>query len=271
MPRLRIVPLNHHDYATLTTSAASVTDFGIEHTQSSIRDHLWRTTSTATQSFSGSLTADREANSFSLFRHTAHGGDIQLELYSDDAFTTNVYDSTALAASCFPASGIYDWGDFNNDPQLPNAPYQLWLGADYTFRSYRVSFSGTPTAAYWQASRACLGKAFEFTINPNYGASLGFATNTDRNRSRGGSLRTNRGEIWRTFKFDLGWVDELDRETLVDLFATLGTGVDFMVSMYPEDTTRKERDNMMMGKFASLNSIQQQISWMQSTLQIEEN
>ncbi len=265
---LRIVPLNHHDAATLTNSIAPATGFLVTNTQNSTRSLVWKSPDGTAQNIKGTLAASRSATFFGMFLHSAAGGSVRLQLFSDAAWVTQVYDSTALAASNITSTDVYDWGNSSNDQFRSSGPYWLWFAAT-TFQSYTISFSGTPTAGYWQASRIWLGKAFEVGVNPDYGATLGFATLTDRNRSRGGSLRTNVGPTWRVMQMDLNALVEAERGTMVDIFQYLGTGRDFVLSLFPADGTRLERDNMVNAKFSALDAIGRQVNRLTNRLQVE--
>lgn len=266
---LRIVPYNLHDDATLTTTGATVaTGFEAEHTQDSVRSSLVRTTSGSAFAIKGTLATSCKASAFGLFRHTAHGGTIRLRLFTDAAWSSSAYDSTALNADRFTTSATFGFGQSNTDYMKTNAPYSLFFTLT-TFQSYQIDFGGTPTAGYWQACRAILGEHFEFAVNPSWGASIGFADNADRDRSRGGSLRTGGGEIWRTMQLDLAEIQESDRETVLDILEYLGTTRDCMTSLFPGDGTRLERDNTIWGKFANLNAIGRQVSYLTGRLQLE--
>lgn len=275
MTFMRVVPLNFHDAATLSTSLAPVTDFPAEDTQNSIRSKGWRSPDLTTQYIAGTLDADRTATHFSLFRHTCAGANVRLQLYSDAAWTTQVYDSTTVAVRNVTATDPYDWGVDplgigQNDPFVTEAPFWLWFAAT-TFRSYKVTFSGTPLAsAYFQVSRIWLGRYFELARQPIFGASIGPVDQTDRNRSIGGSLRTNLGAVWRTMTLDLSGVNEDERATWGKLGRYLGTGRDFVLSLYPGDGTEKERDHTLNVKFLALDPILRNTAVYSKRLQLEE-
>lgn len=272
---LRVVPLNFHDSGTLSTSVAPVTDFPAEDTQNSIRSKGWRSPNLTTQYIAGTLDSDRTATHFSLFRHTCAGADVRLQLYSDAAWTTQVYDSGTVAVKNVAATDPYDWGvdPFGvgqNDPFVLEAPFWLWFTAT-TFRSYRITFSGTPLdSTYFQVSRIWLGKHFELARQPVFGASIGPADQTVRNRSIGGSLRTDISASWRVMVLDLSGVNEDERATWGKIARQLGAGRDFVLSLYPEDGTEKERDHTLNVKFSALDPILRNSAVYSKRLQLEE-
>lgn len=266
----RIVPYNDHDDAVLTPSATAAVGFPATDTQNDIRSRVWRTTSTSSQSVTGVLSATRTANHFSMWRMRAQGASVRLQLYSDAGASAQVYDSTALAVNCFSDSDPYTWSTGTNNPFLEYAPFVHWF-ANTNYRSYKVTWSGTPTNwSYFQVSRIVLGKYFEFTHQPKFGMSLGLDDLTDRNRSMGGSLRTNIGESWRTLQLDWGWLEDTERATILKIKRQLGKGRSLVVSIYPGNGTDLERDHMMLCKFVSLDPIIRDINVYTTRMQFEE-
>lgn len=277
---LRIVPRNFHDEATLSVTEAAGS-FPISETQNHARDSAWRSATTGTVTVSGTFTRARTANFFGMFRHRCHGGKVQLELFSDTAWISSVYDSTALAVNkIVGGSGdtAYAWGDDPYglgpyDPLFIESPYWLWF-ATQTFQSYQITLSDHSTTFwpdYWQISRLWLGKYFEPRINPSYdGHGLGWVDNGDNNRTAGGSLRSNLGARWREGKMTLNSVDEHESPVWMDITANSRTGKDVVSSLFPEDGTRRERDNILCCKFASLDPLGRQVGRLTKNLAIRE-
>ncbi|MGH7605400.1 MAG: hypothetical protein ACRENK_15570 [Gemmatimonadaceae bacterium] len=273
------MPRNFHDEATLSTQFVSATDMTAPNTQNCQRSKVWRSTDGTDQYVRGTFADSlaRSASFFGFFRHRCHGGTVQLQLYSDAAWTTQVYDSGALAViNVVPTDGA-DWGinpygSGSIDPFLLDAPYWLYFTPTACL-SYQISFAAnvsTYGAAYWQVCRFFLGKYFEAAVNPDYGATLGFVDQTEVNRSRGGSRRTNVGVSWRVMQMDLNSIHEDERAAWLDIARQCGTGRDLVLSLFPEDGTRLERDNIVNAEFSALNAIGRQVSRLTSHLQIEE-
>ena len=276
MANLRIVPLNHWDAATLSTTGAMAAGFPLINTQNSTRGLVARSTSNAAQSWKATWGASpvRTCTFFGMFLHTVGGigstGTIRVQLYSDAAWTTGIYDSTALSANNITPTEAYQFGISSNDPFAGTWPFWLWFTSK-TFRSAQITFGGTPLNAYFQASRIFIGEALEVTYNPAYGATLGWVDKSDRNRSRGGSLRTSVGPSWRVMDNPMPWVDNAQRASFLDTQRYCGTGRDFVISLYPEDGTRLERDYMLNAKFVALDALGRPSKNRLSTrLQVEE-
>lgn len=278
---LRIVPRNFHDEATVTTSSAA-TGFDVTNTQNTARDTVWRSAVSTTTTVSGTFSRNRVVNFFGMFRHRNHGGSIRVQLYSDAAWTTQVDDTGTVAINkIVGGSGdtAYAWGDDpygagQYDPLLTDSPYWFWFATSRTIRSYKATFSSISSTywpgTYWQASRFWVGLGFEVAINPVYGAALGWQDETDRNRTRGGSLRTNLGAKWKTIKWDFDAIAENEVPVWLDILANAQTGKDIVVSLFPNDGTRKERDHIIAAKLSALDPIGRQVNRLTHSMQAEE-
>lgn len=261
--KLRIVHENLHDVAELSASPAAAALFEETNTQNSLRDRTFRSTGTASQVIKGVLPAADAASCLALFRHNAHGGQVQLELFSDAAWTDSVYDSGVLEANCFEPDGDFPL------TRLRPMPFVHWFEPE-EFRSYAITFDGTPSGAFWEVSRVVLGLAWEAQINPDYGAPLGWGDNTESNRTLGGSHRTNRGAQWRTLQLELNQVRESDRDALIAITEAMGMGQDGLLSLFPEDGTTREGTYTLNFKFTSLDPLGRQISRLTKRLSIQE-
>jgi hypothetical protein len=263
MTTLRLIPRNWHYEATLSTEFPAADGYSIVNTQNRKRSRVWRSSS-----FSGANAHDdqyiagtfadgftRGVNFFGLFRHRCHGGKVRLELFSDANWTVQVYDSTALDIINVTPTDGHDWGidpygEGRADPHLLDAPYWLYFG-EVDCLSYRITFSDhailtlpNPSdpppfgAQFWEVGTFVLGRYFEVGWPPAYGAELGFIDLTETDRSRGGSLYSNRGAQARTLKLALDNVAETERAAWVDIVRYSGLGRDVVVSLFPEDGSR---------------------------------
>lgn len=300
MNNTRFVLRNFHDEATLSTEFPVAPGFPVANTQNRVRTRVWRSTDTTEQFVAGTF-ADgfpRRASYLGLFRHRIHAGAVKLDLYSNDDYTGLAYSSgfvdTVPSASylSLPTDG-FDWGvdefssalgfppdSFKRDPFVLQSPYWHWFD-EVEFLSYKITFgagSYLPYYSYWQVSRIVLGLAVRLGFNtsrgnPAFGFQLGMADLTSRNRSRGGSLRSNRGPIWRTSVFDFNAILEEERAGWLDLMQYVGTGRDFVVSIFPEHAavaTRIERDHMILAQLIALDPLGRQAKVLTKRMQIEE-
>lgn len=269
MANLRIAPVNFHDDSSLSSSS-ELGDLFVTNTQSVARGLIWRGDAASIPvTHSGSFTADRVANCFSLFRHNLIGRKVRLELFSSASYTGSVYDSGATNVLGPTLTSGYDWGyqpDVTNsqyDPLHSEGPYTDYFSS-VTFRSYKITFTNnTSAAATLEVCRAFLGQYVEFELNPEPGTSLalGWDTNSTQARTWGGSLRTNNKSRWRSLTFNMGMVFESQRPILLDMMAVCGLTRDVFVSLHPGDGTRLERDHSMNAKFANMDAITREYSF----------
>lgn len=278
---LRIVPRNFFDEATISASA-EVTGFEVENTKNEIRTRVWRTPDGTNATVQGTYTdsTDRFPTFFGMFLHRCHGGDIRLQLFSDTAYSSPVYDSGVVPIINVTVTDGMDWGvnpfpgysEGSIDPFIEYAPYWIWFDP-VGIQSFQIDLSSHSSdfnRDEWQVSRFYLGRHVEMLRQPDFGMTLGRADITDRNRSRGGSLRTNLGASFRTMEMNLGAMDEDERAEWLDIMQFTGTGRAFVLSLFPEENSRRERDHILMCKFTSLNAIGREVNRLTHRIQIEE-
>lgn len=269
MPNFRIVPRNLHDDATLGSTVTPTADFPVTNTQNTIRGRVFQVSGGASVTIAGTLPASCSATFFGMFNHRCHGGSFEVKLYTDAAWSSLAYSSGALPVNGPTSTEPFDWGVNDNDPLVTSTPAWTWFN-ETTFQSYRVVLTGTPSSGVWEVSRLWLGKHFETFINPAWGASIGFASDTSKSRSRGGSLRTNRGAKWKTMSFDFEWIPEGDRAAWLQIMEYCGLDRDVVVSLFPEEDSIRERDNVMMGKFTAIDPIaRSNYAYLSKKIQVE--
>lgn len=268
MPNFRLIPHNLHDDATLSETGTSVAGFGPANTQKTLRERVLRITGND-YVLKGVLPFACSASGFGLFRHTLPiTATVQLELFSDAAWSTPTYDSTALSVDCFTDDSSFDFGLGAGYAQLVRrfVPFVHWF-EPATVRSFRVTFAGANSP---DICRVFLGLAWSPTYNPDYGAPLSIEDLTDSNRTLGGSQRTNEGEKYRKFRVDFSSLLEADRQPLLDIMEHNGLSRDFMVSLFPEDGTMLEAAYTLNAKFVSLGPLGRQISRLTKALDMQE-
>jgi hypothetical protein len=257
----RLSVINFVDDATLSASPAAVSTLPVDNLTSPMRDRLWRASSLATQVISGHWSgAGRKPNCLGLFRHNGHGGQVRLQLYQDKDLTTQVYDSGVLDLFDVVALGSFDWGVDPlglgpTDPYGGEAPYTLFFTAT-ACAGFKVTLSGFGGSGspYWQAGRLWLGKYFEFAYNAAQ-VSLRPVEASEQVRTRGASLRANRGGRWHEMDMDFAFITEDDRPVVLDSMKQAGLAQDVLFSVFPTGTGRNKRDYTINGHLASLEPI----------------
>ena len=195
-------------------------------------------TSTASQDIKGTWGGTAyTVSQLALWRHNlAYSDTIRLYLYSDVAWTTGVYDSTALGAY---TTGLFtDWGwGFTNRYFTPVA----------SVKSFKITVAAS--AAAFTCARLYLGPYTEATINPNYGFVLTDENNAKQARSEGGSLRSYPKADWRSANFDMLMLTEADRAAWREIGRYCGINKSLVASLFPGAGGTSERDFTICGKF----------------------
>jgi hypothetical protein len=279
MSRLRLAIVNHWDTGALVASTA-VSTLPVENTRLHSRGSPWRSISNAAQYITNVETGTLAANMVRFRNHNLAGGTARLRLYSDAGMTTTVYDSTALAvpaqASAY-AGANYGLGGSASAAQAADdifgnsTPFTIYFTA-IAFRAARLDLVGGALAtSYLQVGRIRLAMHRESAINPAYGAQLSVGSNTQGARTRGGSLRTNTGEIWKRLDLNMAYITDVDRAFWMDVLNYSQMARDVFVSVFPGDSdVRLERDYELDGKFVALDPLIYDVAYRSKHVVIEE-
>lgn len=277
MPNLRAVAKNVWDLLTVTC-ADELDAMPATNTQNVSRSHVLRAPTTFIEAgppdyadliIQGSIEdeADVRANCLYFFRHNLYGKDVEVEFFSDDAFTTSVHVANFTVDAMSPAGSTYDWGhvdssdDLRFDPLRGIAPFEYFLPSTIVFKSVRITIEDPPQTP--EICRIWMGVYREMSVNPDFGAMLGIGSNGGSQRTRGGSLIGNPGAKWRTLSMALSRLTEEERAFWLDVMHICGTDKDFVLSLFPADATseRKARDYAGNWKFTSLDAMSLEIGW----------
>jgi hypothetical protein len=239
MPNLRIGYLNRADAAVLTASPVLVAAAPVTYLQNNARGAIAQATSTASQDIKGTWngTAYGDITQLTLWRHNLAAADtIRLLQYSDTAWTTQVADSTALAA--YPSGLFSNWGwGF----------YNYYFAATAGVKSFKITVAAS--AAALQCARLYLGPYTEAPINPDYGFILAPQTSAIQSRSEDGSLRSLPKADWRSATFDMSLTTEADRAAWYEISRYCGITKAFVASLFPGAGGTAERDHTIYGQW----------------------
>jgi hypothetical protein len=260
---MRIVPENFFDrvLAADLTMTSAVAAMPVSNLQSNVRDRVWRSTSNANQVMQFDWDGDEyPVSAWWLYPGELLNANVRLQLYSDAAATVQIYDSTTLAFPSFATSGYADYA-FGGDPDLGLAgqiPLVKWITEIYPKAGKLTISDGGITLGYFEASRFGVGRYADApfaAVAP--GLSLGWMSNAQHRRSRGGTLRRRSGTgRWREMRFEVFLNSEADRYEWMDLLAACDPGKEILVSLFPGDgSTRQERDHTILGSLEVLNPI----------------
>lgn len=291
MSNLRIAIKNHLDDDDNVGVTSQALNFPYTNTMKKSRGLVWRSVGNDTDS--GNPLADqtfiynwvagpRSANVLAVFGHNLAGGTVRLVLISGiGSPSSTVYDSGAVtvpSADDSMAGANYGLGGSTSAPtdrddMFGNStPFVLYFSA-VEFDEAHITFGTGPLSTsdgYLQAGRMWLAMYKEPGRSADFGAQLSWETNTQTGRTRGGSLRSNNGEVWRKLDLDLSSVIPTERAFFDDLQRYSQTSRDIFISVFPGKGGRDERDYQLNGEVVTLNPMIYEFNYRKTHLSIEE-
>lgn len=258
---IRILHTNFFDEATISVTPSAVSTLPITNLQSSTRDRLWRSPNAEQQVISGSWGGNaRPINAFGIWPGNLIGARVRLQLFSDAAYTTQVYDTGTLDVFTYSGTG---WGDFDwgahpwgveaTDLMAARAPLLRYF-TEITAGSFKVTITarGAHADPYFEASRIWLSQSVAAPYHARPGVEPRWNTDSEHQRTGGVLRRIPRGK-WRELRFETLFTAEADRAAWSDIVGYCSTDREVVVSLYPGEGTRRERDFTVMGSLDVLN------------------
>lgn len=246
--------------SAITATVAAVSSLPLSNLKRSSRARVWRNSSAASVVIKVSLegTSALAANVVGLFRHNLeNAGTIRIELCSDYACTTTIYDSGTVAAYDSPTLGDLDWGVdplgtglFDNHAKYYVA-YFLQNTATPVL-GVKITLTDTGNSAnYVEASRLFIGKGTELTYNWKT-LKLAWKETTKQDRSDGNTLLSDGTMPYREMNVDLEWVSSAQRAALLDMCRFAGMRKDILVAARPGVGGEDERDHTFLARLAAM-------------------
>jgi hypothetical protein len=262
---LRIVPVNDFDTASLSVSPAAATTLPVTNLQSNIRDDLWRSTSLAPQVITGTWAGNvRRLSHFSLWpsgqESSLIGATVRLQLYSDLAMSSSVYDQTwDFFTPTGPGWGDDPWGAFRwgveyDDRTARLAPLAKWFSyVDASAFKITIANAGAVDTPYFEARRVWLGEYQDAPFNARTGMGHGWASGSEVVRNPYGPLRRKAGGTWRELRFEAVFLTESDRAKWSGIHYACDPANEVLVSLYPTAASeRTRRDFTAIGSLSGL-------------------
>lgn len=239
---MRIAYLNRADAATLTAVPAAQSDKPVTYLQNDDRGYVFRSADVSSpQVIYGEWSGTSYAISCCrLDRSNLQTNDTwRLQLYSDAAWATQVYDSGTVDVF---TDNTFDAWDF--------AFSELFFTEQVGVKSFKFTITSSSNPdGYIEVARLFLGPYTEATYDPKVGLSSGWVDNSKQTRRRGGTIEVDEQAQWRTMSFDMFLATEADRATWAEIGRYCGKRKTVWVSVFPGLGTAQERDYSLLGKF----------------------
>lgn len=200
------------------------------------------------------LKTSRQVRVFAIPKHNiSTAGKIRIR--GEDPLTTVLYDTgwldvwpTVYPTGSLPSTDTRLLGKYTAEEALSvNVGFVHVLPALTAMRYIRVEIDDTTNAAgYIDLARLVVAGAYQPTVNMQYGAKLGYETETTRTVTDGGAAVFNDKPRRRTFECVLG--DQPEDEALAQAFEmmrTLGTATQLFFVYNPADTAHAPRRSFL--------------------------
>jgi len=237
-PRLLIRDLTA--LGTLAVSPAALSTLPIGNLLTQPRNEVWRSPGVTTQVITVVFGSNQTASMVALARLNATtGGTVQVQGYDDAGMTSQLFNSTALAAFSTASLADVDAFRYLEDSFRGKKNFVYYFTKVTTLRAIKITITdaGNP-AGYIEASRLFIGDYFEFTYEAGDSGESGASRSlTVQGRSEGGDLWSDRGPGYEQQTVDLDNIHEDDVPELLALSEFLGTHTDFFFDLLPGDTS----------------------------------
>ncbi len=241
MPKLRILPLNLVDSATVTASPAAASGNPETNLQDQRRKKTARSTSTASQEWRFSWASAQRVNMIALRYHNlTAAAQLAAPTYSDSAFTTSV--AANAAANCFAYTGLANEDVLTSQDFriIKNSARYLTLATNVQSMKAVLTDAANPDG-FFDLSRVFIGEYMEFTYGLPYGGfKLTFLDLSEQIDMADGSIVTDKREKRRQLTLLPNAIPASDMARLLSLLRANGKDRDIWVSCLPEDGTYQE-------------------------------
>lgn len=217
-------------FGTVGSAAASMPATNLQTHQPGER---WRATNLGAAYFTLDLGAAREIDLIALlYTNATSAATWRIRAAATEAGTVSAPDYDSTAISLWPTTGLGDW---------PYVHAFEWLGgASETRRWWRIDIddSGNPDG-FFDAGRLYLAKAWQPSVNRQYGLRWEYADNLQSVRSRSGGSFAGDGGRWRVLQYALENIPEA--EIFAQAFARdrlFGREGDVFVIVDPENAAQ---------------------------------
>lgn len=268
----RLVAVNFMDsehVSDLAVSPAAETLYPITNLQSDVGSDTWRSTSLASQEITGSFGGNaRRVSMWGIFPGLGAacllGAQVRVQLYSDAARATQVYDSGTLDVFTWTGEvygtfpwGAHPWGVEHGHHQVRRTPLLRWFTA-VSVGSFKITITngGAVDTSYFEARRFVLGDYVEAPYNALLGAAPRWVSNSERYRTQGGTSRRNRRAKWSGLSCEIVLDTEATRAAWHSLCYACNPGAEIVFSLFQSgDGARLDQDFTVLGSLNVVNPV----------------
>jgi len=177
---------------------------------------------------------------------------------------TTVYDSGSILACPWSSNDV--WSPYAsvsgiNTYAFGGGTYARCFIPNTNCTSMSIEIIDTyQPSTYLEFSKLIVGEWWSPTYNTSFGLQAGHKISSSNQRVEAGDLVTARGTMSRTLMFDLKYMIDTDRDTLLGIIRSHAINKSIYVNLFPDDDDHgKEYTYQIYGKLTQLNSIQHSI------------
>ena len=265
---IRLIPVNHFDDAAISVAPAAVSTLPVTALQTYDREDLYRSPNLDPQVITGHWNGNvRVIDHVSVWpsaqRSSLIGSRWRFEFFRDAAWVTSIYDTGTLDFFAFNGSafglagyGVEPYGVDPTDRTARLAPFLRYFAA-VNAGSFRITITngGAVDKPYFEARRIWMGQSVIGPRNASFGAAPQWLTNSELKRTIGGSAQRLARARWRGLRIDSRVFTEADRATWSDLLSVCTPDREIILTCFPGEGARRERDFTVMGSLEALNPL----------------
>ncbi|OSM04138.1 hypothetical protein MAIT1_03587 [Magnetofaba australis IT-1] len=231
----------------------------VTHLQDLRRQRMMRTVDAAGHVITATWSAPQRISCIGLFGHNMRKSNARwrVELFSDAAWTTSVYDSGLVPLCQAKGFRALTWrvdawrATIFSDR---DAAFSVqWLEESFAIQSLHITLSDAANPdGYLEAYRLLAGLHWQPTQGPAYGATLQVDDPTELTQTAGGTLAAvSRGAPTRRLSLELRWMTrDADARRLVEMLTNQGKRKQMLLSLFPGAGSGEEIDHTILGRLS---------------------
>lgn len=275
MPNLRIIYDNIADKATSLTASTTSGSLVASNMQTDLKSTVHRSTGLSVV-YTVTWSTTQSIGGIGLPATNLSGdATVRVQLYSDQACTTQVADSGTIYA-CFGSDlELWNW----SLPLNANAfvfggasKTSVWFSNQQVAKGCKITLtdSATNTAGYIDCARLVIGPYWEPQRNIQKGSlNIEIVDTSTRERSDSGDLLATRSNLYDSLKFDLAFLEEADRQQVMRIARLCGTSRNLFITIFNSSNDVLAQDSTIYGKIINFATTQQFYGFFSTPLEIE--
>jgi len=274
MANLRLIYNNVADKATITASSTA-SGFATANMQNTQKTSVHRSNSTSTVTYTLKWTTAQSINSIALPATNLLSGDkIDVVLYAID--TTDAAGPVAQFINknaCLGRTMILQEGNTTStykDFGLGGATKtSLWFTKAHSIQAMQITLTRATVAQQIDCARIVCGQYWEPTRQISRGIDLGTEDQSDITTTRSGNTYVDRKTISDTLNFNIEYINDQDRKTLLQIMRTWGNNGLIYYCLFPDnDNTEYTQAYSIYGRLQNTSLQYQYFGFYSSSIQL---